>query len=183
MYSAQIAVGTEYEFKEGKLVRVRPEGEIGPITKVVVPALSKMLKDADPSVRLKAANSLERMGPLAKAAIPDLIVFVDAAFSKVKAPPQGSREWSDSGSELTFGIQALGSMGPAAAAAVPLLTTLKQHTGILLSQTVSAVEFALIQIQGKPKPEIKPGGVHPDAAKPGENPPPKAKGGRGSPGE
>ncbi len=180
---AHIAIATEYEFKEGKLVRVRPEGEIGATTKVVVPALSKLLKDADPSVRARAANSLEVMGTLAKAAIPDLIVFVEAAFSKVKVAPRGSRELSDSGEELMFGIQALGSMGPAASAAVPLLTAIQQATtNFPVASDVSA-KYALEKIRGEPKPEIKPDGVHPGVAKPGENPPPKTKAGRGSAGK
>ncbi len=72
------------------------------------------------------------------------------------------------------GVAALGSNGPAAAA-VPLLMTIKQaaanHTRISFHPNdIKKLDQALQEIQGKPQPEGKP------SAKPGENAPPKAKG-------
>jgi len=183
---ANIAVATEYERKkDGSTIRIRPEGEIGPTTKVVVPALCKRLKDADSGVRLQAVDSLRNMGMLAKAAIPDLIAFVEAASSKLKAAPPTSREYTYL--ELCSGVEALGRMGPAASAAVPLLTMLQQAViqrtngrEVARVPLPHQVKQALDRIQGKPKPQIKPDSVHPDAAQPGQNPPPQMKGGRES---
>ena len=125
---AHIAIATEYEFKEGKLVRIRPEGEIGPTTKVVVPALSKLLKDADPSVRGRGGQFLGSDGHVGEGRDSRPDSFCRGRFFQSQGRARGSRKLSDSEEELKFGIQALGSMGPAASAAVPLLTAIQQAT-------------------------------------------------------
>jgi RND family efflux transporter MFP subunit len=148
-----IAVATEVDFTRSPPVHIRPEGEIGPTTEIVVPALCKLLKDTDPTVRRRALASLGRMTST-KASIPNLITFAETAFSKLKAAKPGSQGRSDSDYELSHGVQLLGRMGPAASAAAPLLTAIKQWSSEQTRNPVwaqGAAEKALDEIQGKPK--------------------------------
>jgi HEAT repeat protein len=114
-------------------------GEIGGDPKIVVPALSKALKDSDPDVmaasamalgkigkpalgalrkalsdsdhlvRKNAANALTKIGPEAREAVPDLITAFKAES------PAGRRR--DNSYKASF-AEALGAIGPDAKAAV-----------------------------------------------------------------
>jgi HlyD family secretion protein len=174
---ANIAVATEQGSKQdGRASRVHPESEIGPTSKTVIPVLSRLLKDADSRVRNVTVQELDRMGALAKASIPDLIAFIEAT---VKAEPEMSRRHISSSRELSRVLRVLGHMGPAASAAIPLLKQIKQQPGVTPFEFVRAAEDALFEIQGgKPRPDIEPDSVHPDAAQPGQNPTPQTKGSR-----
>jgi HEAT repeat protein len=149
-----IALATEPEFKnDGHAIHIRPEGEIGPTTKAVVPALCRLLKDSDSNVRCEAVESLARMGKSAKASIPDLITFVETAFSKVKTElANHARRGAEV--ELECGVEALERMGPAASAAVPLLTAIKE---LNLLNVIRAAEKALDSIQPQRNPGRRQG--------------------------
>jgi hypothetical protein len=166
---ASIAVATEQgSQKDGRASRVRLEGEIGPTSKTVISVLSRLLKDADPRVRDVAVLELDQMGALPKASIPDLIAYV-------KGKSEEPRKHVGSERELSMALRALGQMGPAASAAIPLLTQIKQP-GVKSFLIERAADDALYFIQGgKPRPHNKPDSVHPESSKPDQTPPPQAK--------
>ena len=78
---------------------------LGRIGEPAVPELRRALTDADPSVRIQAAEVLARIGPEAEEAVPDLIEALDDENEEVRKAA----------------ARALGQIGPAAAAAVPAL--------------------------------------------------------------
>ena len=87
----------------------RPEGEIGPITKVVVPALDKLLKDADPSVRALGGQFLGTHGPVGEGRDSRSDSFRRCRFFQSQGTAAKDRvNGPIPESELTFGIQALG---------------------------------------------------------------------------
>ena len=134
-----IAMATERDFSKNLRPRIRPEGEIGPATKVIVPALCKLLKDTDSNVPRGVMESLDRLGKLAKAAIPDLIDFVEAAFAKIKkiGAERYSKNDFDERMGLSDGVHALGNMGPAAVAASPQPTPIKPESNSCSTQSLS----------------------------------------------
>ena len=75
----------------------------------VVPALRNALHDSDPWVRQMAMRAVQKIGPGASAAVPDLVAQLATA-----------EDWVAAG--------ALGSIGPEAKAAVPALTNLLQRS-------------------------------------------------------
>ena len=119
-----IATGTEHVMSGKKLTRVRPEGESSPTTKLVVAALAKQLKDPDPTVRIQVAECLLRLGRLARAAAAEAIAFAKAAYARrVRAP-------GSSPQEHRIGIRLLGTMGPAASAAIPWLEEIRNDRSL-----------------------------------------------------
>ena len=78
-------------------------GQIGPAAAEAVPALIKVLGDAERVVRGRAAEALGKIGPAAAEAVPALIKVLGDAECRPDA------------------AEALGKIGPAAAEAVPAL--------------------------------------------------------------
>jgi hypothetical protein len=127
--------GTPKEDRTVAPIRV-PQEPSATVASVAL-ALGQSLKDADASVRIAAATSLEHIGPKAKAAVPSLIEYTRAAFVRIKTGEHAAVERLKTRrsqrtsfplsnfQELTQGLAAIGSMGPAASAAVPLLTEIK----------------------------------------------------------
>jgi len=113
---------------QDKFVRwaaARTLGRIGPMEEeAVVPALARLLTDADLDVRLAAAAALERLASAAKAAAPDL-----------------RRTVGSTDAELRFAaIRALAAIGgPDAQAAVPELTAAVADADVRVRQVAAQV--------------------------------------------
>ena len=75
-----MAIAAEREPQDGTTSTKPPPGTPTATTNGVVTAMSPALKDADASVRIAAAKSLGHLGPKAKAAVPDLVAFTQAAL-------------------------------------------------------------------------------------------------------
>lgn len=120
----------------------------------LVPLIAN-LRHHDPFVRGEAALALGWMGPMASAAVESLIEVAktghanpaparpDATTPATVAAPVPDSPSADDTSRLQA-IQALGRIGPAAAAAIPLLQAAAQDTNAAVR---SAAEHALRQIQ------------------------------------
>lgn len=126
-------------------------GELGPVTKDVVPALIERLKDTEAPVRFKAIGALESIGPRAKASLPALFrlteedkdpitrLSVVMALWKIDPQPKHAQLAVASFARLLkidnaeirkIGAIALKDMGPAAKEAVPTLEeALKSSAG------------------------------------------------------
>lgn len=97
--------------KSVRLWAIRALGEIGPESKVVVPAISGALKDEDSSVRREAGLALAQIGPAAKSAVP----LLSDQLQDNDISARGSA------------VFALGRIGPDARAASGDLTQLLDH--------------------------------------------------------
>jgi HEAT repeats/PBS lyase HEAT-like repeat len=84
---------------------------LGRIGEPAVPAITRLLRSPDRTVRERAAQSLARIGPAAEAAVPDLLAALDDPDEDVRRSV----------------IRALGQIGPAAADAVPALLGVVQQ--------------------------------------------------------
>jgi len=131
---------------------------------VAVPILREMLRDADISSRHQAINTLGQLGPAAKDALPELAELLterqygfmvantlgriggDAVPALVKALESGDQQTQRAA------VQALGQIGPDAAAAVP--TLLKMLTAPDRSGSRQMVQFALQRIGPAVAPEL-----------------------------
>jgi len=83
-----------------------PASQDGPLVADIVPPLIESLRDAESSVRVRAAQAIGILGAKAEEAVPGLIKDLRDEESYV-------RQWS---------AMALGSIGPKARAAIPALT-------------------------------------------------------------
>lgn len=81
-------------------------GQGGVLIADIVPGLAKALQDPESTVRLRAAQTLQRLGVRARDAVPALMTAIRHSDGYV-------REWAAS---------ALGAVGPDASAAIPILT-------------------------------------------------------------
>ena len=109
-------------------------GRIGPEAKAAIPDLVPLLNDPDHAVRAAAAGTLGHIGPQAEAAIPALVRYIRANRDEPRYAPVYSLPGIDAAAvpalldlfqhdgELRGAAGgALGSMGPSAKDAVPVL--------------------------------------------------------------
>ena len=143
---------------------VRTLGKIGPVqTELTVPAIAKLLNPKEsPDVREAAANALRQFGPAAKDALPALIGMLnlgeaDAQEAVIKAinsigrgqtkeaiPALRKSLVSNSPTVRKLAAEALGRLGPSAAAALPdLRERLRQDND---SEVRQAVSDAILEI-------------------------------------
>ncbi len=117
--------------------------------KLVVPALSQALKDSEETVRVAAAGALGRLGPRAAPAVPALIAVITTPHA---VPSAASRRGAGGfaamhpGMDRLRAIEALGRIGPAAEAAIPVLTELMDGRNVLYG---APVREAIQKIQAK----------------------------------
>jgi HEAT repeat protein len=91
--------------------------------KLVVPALSRALKDDVVKVRVSAAEALRRIGPKAAPAVPALIEAIRASRPEPSRTGRANLRLNLRDDNMPMAaIQALGAIGPGAKAAIPVLT-------------------------------------------------------------
>ena len=99
--------------------------DLGPLAVDAVGPLTVCLRDADPDIRWRAARAIERIGPAAAAAIPDLI-----RLWRRRSLGSNEREWY---------LAAIGSLGPDPPETIPaLLSGLREQDPTL---RYTAVQF------------------------------------------
>jgi HEAT repeat protein len=120
-------------------------------TPEAVSALAALLKPSDYGV--EAAESLGKMGPAAKAAIPALIDAIRRERDEGRQHPQFDTSFMSTTVGLAS-IIALGQIGPDAKDALPLLRELLMHVQNM--EAKRAIEEAIFKIMGRSDKPLPP---------------------------
>jgi HEAT repeat protein len=125
----------------GALGTIMARAQTPQVVKLVVPALSSVLKDDVEEVRVSAARALRGIGPGAAPAVPALIAAIEASWP----------ERLQSRRDETFqrAIEALGAIGPAAKVAIPVLTEAMESSDYPWQRGQGPAASALEKIQGE----------------------------------
>lgn len=128
----------------------RTLGSMGPVAKIVVPALVQATRDDAAEVRLAAIKSLGQIGPGAKDAVPDLISFY--------------QDQNDSEEIRKAAVVSLGEMESAAHDAVPVMVkalaedesfALSGHIQMAMTRMGPAAVPGLIQLLHDENPDVR----------------------------
>ncbi len=137
---------------EDRTVVIGLLGDMGGKAQSAVEPLAALLEDPNEDVRQAAMTALEKIGPQAAAATPDLIVIL-----------KGKGEARDP-AWLARAAKVIGRIGPPARAAVPLLTTCLQHPdarvadeafgalGRMDKEALAAVPTLIAMVQNRQSP-------------------------------
>jgi HEAT repeat protein len=117
--------------------------------KLVVPTLSRALKDDAVKVRVSAAEALGWIGPKAAPAVPALIEAIRASWPEPSRAGRANLRLSLRDDSMPMAaIRALRAIGPAAKAAIPVLTEIANRRDYPYRRGQGPVANALEKIQG-----------------------------------
>jgi HEAT repeat protein len=128
---------------------VRTLGGLGELAAEAVPALTAAAHDADPEVRLAAAKGLWHITKTADVVVPALVNLLAGEGAAGLEPGETRRQF------LQTVMEALGRVGPPAAAAVPALTALTKDDNRHLREsaliTLGKIAPAVADASGLPR--------------------------------
>jgi HEAT repeat protein len=111
-------------------------GELGPRARQAIPALIDLLRDTEGWVIWRAADALAKMEASANGAVPALCALL-------QSPSAGSSHSGYNRYIRAAAVKALGAIGPAAQAAVPVLLALRKGSDRALREAVASALTAI----------------------------------------